>query len=177
LARLSIGTPTDNRDLVVDHREEFPLGVNTTSVLFELVGDLDTAGDGSVLGKIRLHLGGTREAVVVGSIVLPIVNGPAFVLAGFVGGAWRPGAVLALVNSTTSRGAGVVGDVLLARRVRNTFAVGEFVNTTRVATLARATSSAVDNDLGVEANRRGVVILKEDVESIGEGGGGSLSPA
>jgi hypothetical protein len=87
---------------VVDHWEEFPLRVDTTSVLLELVSDLNTTRDGSILHEIRLHLVGTREAVVVGSIVLPVVNSPTFILASLVDGAWRPCAVLALVNGTAS---------------------------------------------------------------------------
>jgi hypothetical protein len=70
-----------------------------------------------------------------------------------------------------------VGDILLARGVGNTFAVGELINTSRIATFARATGSAVDDDLGVEADRRGVVILEEDVESISESGSRALGPA
>jgi len=53
-----------------------------------------------------------------------------------------------------------VGDVLLARGVGNTFAVGKLVNTTRIATFARATGSTVDDYLGVEADGRRVVILE-----------------
>jgi hypothetical protein len=98
-------------------------------------------------------------------------------LAGLVGGAWRPGAVLALLHGIARELGRIVGNVLLTRRVGDTISVSELIDTTGVATLARSTSLTVDNDLSVEANRRGVVVLEEDVESIGKGGSRSLSPA
>jgi len=162
---------------VVDHREEFELGVDTTGVLLEVVSDLDTARDGTVLHKVGLHLGGTGEAVVVRSVVLSVVNSPTFVLAGLVDWAWRPGAVLALLHGAAIEARGIMSNILFARRVRNTFSVGELIDTTGVATFAGATSFTVDDSLSVEANRRGVKILEEDVESISESRGRTLGPA
>ena len=177
LVGLLISAPADNSDLVVDGREELELGVDTTIVLVEGVGGLDTAGDGTVLHDLGLHLGGAGKAVVVRSVVLLVVNSPTLVLAGLALRARRPGAVLALVDGLAVEGGGVLGDVLLARRVRDTLLVGELVDTTGVATLARATGTAVDDDLGVEADGSGVLVTEKDVESIGEGRGGTLSPA
>jgi hypothetical protein len=121
---------------VVDHREEFPFGVDTTGVLLEFVSNLNTAGDGTVLGKIGLHLGGTGEAVVVGSEILSVVNSPTFVLASLALRAWWPGAVLALLHGGAVEATRVMGNILLARRVRNTFSFSEFVDTTGVSTFA-----------------------------------------
>jgi len=103
--------PSDNRDLVVDHWEKFVLRVDATSVSLEFVSNFDTACDWSVLVKIGLHLLSTSQAVVVGSIVVFVVNSPAFVLAGLVLWAWWPGAVLALVDGTAGHLVKVVSDV------------------------------------------------------------------
>ncbi len=46
-----------------------------------------------------------------------------------------------------------------------------------VAAIARATSLAIDHGLGVDADGSGRVQIVEDVETISDGRGGSLSPA
>jgi hypothetical protein len=121
---------------VVDHWEEFVLRVDTTSVGLESVGNFDTARDWSVLVKISLHLVSTSKAVVVGSIVVFVVNSPAFVLASLVLWAWWPSAVLAFVHGTASGGFKVMGNVLLARGIWDTLFMGELINTTWVSTFA-----------------------------------------
>jgi hypothetical protein len=98
-------------------------------------------------------------------------------LASLVLWAWWPGAVLALIDGLAIVALGVVGNVLLARRVGDALIVGESVDTSGVSTFARSTSTAVDDNLSAEANGRGVVVLEEDVESISKCRGRSLSPA
>ena len=97
---------------MVDHWEDLEFRVDSAGVVLELVGDFDTAGDWTVLGEFGLHLGGSGEAVVVGSIVVLVVNGPALVLAGLALWAWWPGAVLALVDGTAGALVEIVGNVL-----------------------------------------------------------------
>jgi len=55
--------------------------------------------------------------------------------------------------------------------------VSVFVNSNRVTSVARAASLTVDDVLRVETNRGLGVQAIEDVESISDGGGGTLSPA
>ena len=52
-----------------------------------------------------------------------------------------------------------------------------FVDTAWVSTLAGATGSAVDDDLGVESDWSWGGVVHLDVESVSKGGGRSLSPA
>jgi len=66
---------------------------------------------------------------------------------------------------------------LLARRVRNTSLGGGLGDLGGVATVARATGLAVNDGLGIETDRGWVEATVQDVESIGNGGGGALSPA
>ena len=47
--------------------------------------------------------------------------------------------------------------------------MGVGVNNTRVATIARTTSLAVDDSLGIETNRGWVKSTIEDVESVSNG--------
>jgi hypothetical protein len=86
------------------------------------------------LHEVRLHLGGTGKAVIVGSVVLSVVNSPTFVLAGLVGGAWRPGAVLALLHVTAAKALRIMSNILFTRGVRDTISVGKLIDTTGVAT-------------------------------------------
>merc|ERR1719313_841921 len=74
-------------------------------------------------------------------------------------------------------GLGVVSDVLLARGVGDALLVSEAVETAGVAALARATGTAVDDDLSVKADRGRVLVAEHDVESVSDGAGGALGPA
>jgi len=71
----------------------------------------------------------------------------------------------------------VIGSVLLARGVGDTSVVSVLVNLTWVSTVTRATSLAVDDNLGVKANRGRVFSTVQNVESIGDSGCRTLSPA
>jgi len=106
--------PSNYSDLVVDLWEGVVLLVDTSGVGLELVGSLDTARDWAVLVDLLLHLFGTGESVVVRSIVLLVINSPAFVLAVLSNWAWWPGAVLAHVDGFASEALWIMGNVLLA---------------------------------------------------------------
>ena len=110
-------------------------------------------------------------------IVVLVLDGPAFVLAGLADWAWWPGAVLALVDGTASERFRVFGNVLLARGVWDTLLVSELVDASWVSTLAASSSTAVDNDLSVESNWSWVLVSEHDVESVSNRRGGSLGPA
>ena len=93
------GSPSDNGDLVVQLWLGDILLVDSTIVLLlELVGSLNTARDRTVLVQLSLHLVDSGKSVVKRNVVFLVVNSPAFVLASLTFWAWRPGAVLALVN-------------------------------------------------------------------------------
>jgi hypothetical protein len=71
----------------------------------------------------------------------------------------------------------VGGNVLLARGVDEASGVSVLVDISGVTTVAGATSWAVDDSLGAETNRGVSLQASEDVETIGNGGGGALGPA
>jgi len=117
------------------------------------------------------------KAVVMLGIVVFVLNSPAFVLAGLANWAWWPGAVLALVNSLASGRSWIMGNILLARRVWDSLAISELVDTTWVSTLAATTSTAVDNNLSIKSNWSWVLVFGHNVESISKRRCGTLSPA
>ena len=61
--------------------------------------------------------------------------------------------------------------------MHETVAHGELKDLGGVAAVASATSVAVDDHLGIKADRGGRAHIVEDVETIGDGRGGGLSPA
>jgi len=162
---------------VVNHREFEVLRIDTTQIVVEVVGGVDTAADGTVEEEFSLHLVSTSDMVVLRSIVLGVVHGGAAVETIVTLSGRRPGAVSAEINVLAHAVDKVVSSVLLARRVRNTVLKGIFVNLGRVATVAGATSLAVNDDLSVEANGSVTLQTEVDVESVSESRGGTLSPA
>jgi len=168
-------TVTDHSDLVVnlDGRGQ-DLGVDSTSVDVELVGGLDTAGNGSKLSKVRLHLVGSLNVIVFADIILLVGNGGTSAGTA-ISGHWG-NAISAQVEVGAS-GLQVVGDVLLARTVRDTRVVGILVDTGRVTTVTAATSLAVDDSLGIQAYGGGILQVVKDVKSVGDGASSALGPA
>ena len=102
-------------------------------------------------------------------VVVLIVDCPALVLAGLSNWAWRPGAVLALVDGGALGFVEVVSDVLFTRAVWNSLFISELINTTWVTTIAGTSSSAVDDGLSIKSNRCGARIVEHDIESISKG--------
>jgi len=144
-------------DLVVDHGEADLLGVDSVVlggiVSEEGIGNVDSARDRAVSGDLSLHLVSTSHAVVIADVVSSgRGDGPAFVLTILSSGWWGPGAVLA-GSDGRDLSLEVVGNVLLASSVDESFIMGVLVNLSGVTSIARATSLSVDNDLGV--NRDG----------------------
>jgi hypothetical protein len=173
---VSLFTESKDRDLVVDERESHFLGVNTSSVELESVGDVDTARDGSVLEDLSLHLSDTLNGVMVSDVVSGGSHSSAAFLTIFSSSRWGRGAVTADVNGLKSR-LQVVSNVLHARSVNETGLVSVRVDTTGVTTVARASSLSVDNHLGVDGDGGDGRELVQDVESVSDGRGRSLSPA
>ena len=101
--------------------------------------------------KLSLHLVGTGHTVVVSDVVLLVGDGLALgiSLLARLGGSAVTADIVVCAHAVNQ----VVGGVLLARRVRDTSLVSVPVDTDGVATIARATSLAVDDSLGIEANR------------------------
>jgi len=165
---------------VVDSGEADLLRVDSI-VLFgivseESVGDVDSARDGTVSGKLGLHLISSSDTVVVADVVSGVLDSPAFVLASFASRAWRPCAVLA-GGDRANLFLEVVGGVLFARSSHESSVVSVLVDLSGVTSIARATSLSVDNDLSVNGDGSGGGELVHDVESVSDGGGSSLSPA
>jgi hypothetical protein len=172
-------TEADDWDLVVDSgKGTNDLGVNTTEVgSLEEIGSVDTAGDGAVSVELSLHLLNTWELVVLWDVVADIgLNREASLNARVIGSRWGPGAVTAHING----GAVVLkvsGSVLLAGRMDKTGFLSVLVHFTGVTSIAGATFLAVNNNLGVKTNGGVALKIVEDVESISDSGGGTLSPA
>jgi hypothetical protein len=94
-----VGSPTDDRDLVVQLWLGDVFLIDTTIVfLLELVSGLDTARNWTVLVKFSLHFFDSRESVVERNVVLLVVNSPACILASLIDWTWRPCAIFALVD-------------------------------------------------------------------------------
>lgn len=88
----------------------------------------------------------------------------------------RPRTVPANVNWLASV-LQVVRSVLLAGRVRQARFRSILVNFNRISAVARATFVTVDNDLSIKTDWRRTCVPIQDVESVSDGGGGSLGPA
>ena len=170
-------SPSDDGDFVIDHGPHGFLGVDTTGVLFEFIGNHKTAGDGSVFEDLSLHLVGTWKTVVVWNIVLLVVNSPAVSLSVITFSGRGTSAIFTDINGTTGGLVQVFGSVLLAWGIRNTSLESIFVNTWWSSTIAWTTSFTVDDSLGVKIDGSWVVIFQKNVESISKRWGGSLSPA
>ena len=178
-----IDTVTNNRDLVVDPGEADVLLVDVVTLTLnnavvggiEEITSVDTAGDGTVSVELSLHLILTLDGVVIGDVVLGEVDGLTLSIG-----------LLAILGRLAVTADVVVGAhallqvqscVLLAGRVGNTSLVGVLVDSGGVATVARSTSLAVNDGLGIEGDWGWVESTVEDVESISDGGSGALSPA
>jgi hypothetical protein len=59
----------------------------------------------------------------------------------------------------------------------NTDVVGILVNSSGISTIARASSLAIDDNLGVKTNWGCSLKIVQDVEAVSNSRGGSLGPA
>jgi hypothetical protein len=107
----------------------------------------------------------------VADVVVLVVDCPALVLAGLTNWAWRPGAVLALVDGGALGFVEVVSNILFTRAVWNSLFISELIDTTWVTTITGASSSAIYAGLSIKANRCGARIVEHDIESISKGRG------
>ena len=176
---------TNDGDLVVDHGEADVLRVDVVALslgdanvfCLEFVSGMNTTRDGTVLEELGHHLVLAGDGVVLADVVLLVLDSGAVLHAGLALGGRRPGAVTADIDVSAHAVNQVEGGVLLARGVRDTGVVGILVDEGGVSTIARATSLAVDNSLGVETDGGGTEATVQDVESVSDGRGGALSPA
>jgi hypothetical protein len=179
---LSLGchvkAPAYNWDLVVNTGPRVLLRVDSTHVLLETISGVDTATNGTILVDFCLHAVGTWEAIVVGGIISLIVGDcDAVFNAAVTLGRRGTMAVSANVNWVTVILIKILGDILHARRIRDTIVVSIVVNTRWVTSKAWATCLAVNHNLGVKSNWGGIKILKHDIESVSKSRGSSVSPA
>ena len=145
---------------MVDLREEDLLRVdvvaNTLDNLvvssLELVSGMDTARDGAISVKLSLHLVSTSDAVHVSDIIVLVVDSLTVGISSLTFGGGS--AVTADIISGAHAVHKVEGCVLFARRVRDTDCACVQVHHGGVATIARTTSLAVDDSLGIEADWR-----------------------
>jgi len=91
-------TVADDADLVVKENEVEVLGVDATSVDVEFRSGVDTAGDGTVLGEVGLHLVGADDVVVLVNIVSVVSYSNAAIETIVTNWGWGPGAVTAFIN-------------------------------------------------------------------------------
>jgi hypothetical protein len=154
------------------------LGVNSTIVIIlEVLGYMNTARDGSVSVKLGLHLVNTLDFVVFTNVVLNVCDGRAVFKSG-VTLSWRgSGAVTAHVNWFAEAALEIIGDVLHAWWVVETILIGIGIDISWVSAVAGASSLAVDDYLGVKADRGWGLEVIKDVEAISNRWGSALSPA
>jgi hypothetical protein len=86
---ISLYTESSDGDLVVDERESDVLRVDTSSVVFESVGNMDTARDGSIGGNFSLHLSFTLDRVMVSNVISFRSHSSAAFHASFTSSRWR----------------------------------------------------------------------------------------
>jgi hypothetical protein len=166
---------------VVQLRLSNELLIDTSGiVLLEVVSGLNTATNGAVLVDLSLHLVSTLDGIVVRNVVFLEVDSSAvirdaFCVITFLAN-WR-NAISADIDVLAVVLLQVGSLVLLARRVRDALRGGIFIDLDGISTIARSTSLAVDDCLGRQSERSGQILRELDVESIGESGSSSLSPA
>lgn len=165
-------TPTEDGDDVVNHRNQKSLGEDTSSVSFEFLSCINTAGNGTVGIDGLLHGIDTAGATVVGDLPVLVVGDSSTVGTSVFSGE----AVFTDLDVRAGEVVGISGNVVLARIFGNTVFLSEFVDTSSVTTFATTTSTTVDNSLDGKSNL-GVSRVSGDVDSISQGRGTSLSPA
>jgi hypothetical protein len=171
-------TVPDHWDFVVDWDRVEMFGVDAARVsVVKSISCLDTAGDRTKLGKLRLHLIGSDHWVVLADVVLLVGYGSAVCGRIFTSFRNRWRAISAQVEIGALTALKVVSSILLARAVGDSVLVSVLVNLSGVATIAATSSLAIDDSLGVKTDWGGVLQLIQDVESVSDGAGSALSPA
>mmetsp|Transcript_14441 Transcript_14441/g.22391 ORF Transcript_14441/g.22391 Transcript_14441/m.22391 type:complete len:297 (-) Transcript_14441:30-920(-) len=163
-------TPSDDGDIVDDVDVAGGVLVDTSGVVLEGVGHGDTASDGASLVDFLHHLVLTSDlTVLLGSVDLVLVGGEAVLLArGAVLAHDDGGALLTVIVASGSvDGASLIGDVV---------AVHPLEGVVGLATVAAIILGAGDEDLGGDVDI-GPLGVSGDLNSIGESGGGGVSPA
>lgn len=171
-------TPTNDRDFVVDIDGVVLFTPDTTSVvLFESVSGHDTATDGAVGIEGLLHVVDTADETVAGDLPMSVGgNGGAEEIVVLAFRRRRGNAGLALLLGQAEFQSGVLGDVVLARFFGDTLVITELVDTDGFTTVAITTSLTVDDSLGTEGDLR-ISVVSQNVDSVSQSRGGSLSPA
>jgi len=171
-------TPTNDGDFVVDIDRVVLFAPDTTSVvLFESVSGHDTATDGAVGIEGLLHVVDTADETVARDLPMSVGgNGGAEEIVVFAFRRRRRNAGLALLLGQAEFQSGVLGDVVLARFFGDTLVITELVDTDGFTTVAITTSLTVDDSLGTEGDLR-ISVVSQNVDSVSQSRGGSLSPA
>ena len=171
-------TVSHDRDLVIEEQEFDIILVNAAIVVvIEVVGSVDTAGDGAVL-ELGLHHLSTLHVVIFADVVaVHVSDGGASLDATFSNRGRGSSAVTAHIDGLAAAIDIVVSLVVSAATMDEAGCVGELVHITGVSTIAGATSVAVDNHLGGKSKRAGHHVILQDVESISDSRCSSLGPA
>jgi len=154
LLAFSSDAVTNNRDLVVEQNEMDLLRVNGSSIVIplEVVGDVNTTRDGTVL-ELSFHLVGSLDIPVLANVVANVRSDSCTVCKTVITYSRRRSvAVAADIDCGTRASNIVVSNIVHARRVDETFRHCELVDLSRVSSIARTSSVAVDDHLGIKSD-------------------------
>jgi hypothetical protein len=158
-------SPTDDADDMVDDGHGLVLVEDTSSVVLELRSGINSTRDRSTGVDLSHHVGGSADGSVVPDLVDGVVGKGVASSVGSAGAAGvEEGAVL------------VLGLVVVAGLIGDSGAVGIPPNSKVISSVARASSSAVNDVLGAQVSA-GPSTTTLNVDAVGKGTGGSHSPA
>jgi hypothetical protein len=165
-------TPTKDRDDMVDHRNQNLLGVDTASVVFELISSINTTSNGAISINSLLHSVNSLNMTVVRDLPVLVLSDSGTVSTSVS----SLEAVFADLNIRASETCRVLSNIVLAGIFRNTVRLSKSVDTSSITTLAGTTSTAVNNSLDRKSDFRESGV-SGDVDSISQSRSTSLSPA
>jgi len=130
------------------------LRVNGSSIVIplEVIGDVNTTRDGTVL-ELSFHLVGSLDIPVLANVVANVRSDSCTVCKTVITYSRRRSvAVSADIDCGTRASNIVVSNIVHARRVDETFRHCELVDLSRVSSIARTSSVAVDDHLGIKSD-------------------------
>jgi len=167
-----LDTISDNRDIVNNVRISGSVAIDSSLVCFKRVGDGDTASERSTLGNFLLHGCLTLDSgVLVDTVNLVVIGDEASLGRVAISGDLHSGALGSVVVTTGQvDGSLSIGDLVGAHPLESLDGFSSVATTSIVIKIAR------DEDLGRDVDI-GPGCLTGDLDTIGEGRGGGLSPA
>lgn len=173
-----LDSPTDNADLVGDNWSlRKLLAEDSTFVLVELESSLNSAGNWSSGIDLELHsISSENDSVLGGFPLVNLFSDGVAIIGSVDSGCSGWDTVHAGLDIRAGEVGWVSGGVLLAGGFWDSVLVGEFVDIDWFSSVAGSSGETVDDNLRGESHL-GPLVSSLDIDSVSEGGGGSLSPA